>query len=265
MWRHRAVPDSKRHSRRRSHPSGRKRVLAGSPCYVPAVEVLQDGHSLGSTTLVTPNTTFERTWSSIGLGSSTDEPVNAIALRRFGARDYDPVAGRWTARDPILFSGGQSNLYAYVNNDPANYIDPAGLTVVALDPGAQQLLGMLGTTWSGSALLNYLERSPIEYRVSSDFTLGGQFGNLDGESRNDTLVRVGAEGMSWKEYVATLGHELGHAALHSDIRWPSGPIPAFLEPYRFFTTPDDPGAIPDWGVHNNWTHDANKLFRPCLQ
>jgi RHS repeat-associated protein len=31
----------------------------------------------------------------------------------FGARDYEPEAGRWTARDPILFEGGQSNLYTY--------------------------------------------------------------------------------------------------------------------------------------------------------
>jgi uncharacterized protein RhaS with RHS repeats len=48
-------------------------------------------------------------------------------LVRFGARDYDPYTGRWTARDPILFAGGQSNLYAYVNNDPVNGVDPTGL------------------------------------------------------------------------------------------------------------------------------------------
>ena len=27
-------------------------------------------------------------------------------LVRFGARDYDPETGRWTAKDPILFDGG---------------------------------------------------------------------------------------------------------------------------------------------------------------
>ncbi|MEW6039323.1 MAG: PKD domain-containing protein [Pseudomonadota bacterium] len=47
-------------------------------------------------------------------------------LIRFGARDYDPETGRWTAKDPILFGGGDSNLYAYVDNDPLSYVDPDG-------------------------------------------------------------------------------------------------------------------------------------------
>ena len=48
-------------------------------------------------------------------------------LVRFGARDYDAVTGRWTAKDPISFSGGDTNLYGYVLNDPVNMVDPAGL------------------------------------------------------------------------------------------------------------------------------------------
>jgi RHS repeat-associated protein len=47
-------------------------------------------------------------------------------LIRFGFRDYDPVAGRWTARDPILVESGQTNLYAYVNNNPIMFRDPCG-------------------------------------------------------------------------------------------------------------------------------------------
>ena len=48
-------------------------------------------------------------------------------LTRFGARDYDPKTGRWTAKDPILFAGGDTNLFAYVSNDPVNWNDPGGL------------------------------------------------------------------------------------------------------------------------------------------
>jgi RHS repeat-associated protein len=47
-------------------------------------------------------------------------------LLRYGARDYNPATGRWTTRDPIGFAGGDTNLYAYVNNNPANYTDPTG-------------------------------------------------------------------------------------------------------------------------------------------
>jgi RHS repeat-associated protein len=54
-------------------------------------------------------------------------------LTRFGARDYDAYAGRWTNRDPILFNGGDSNLYGYVMMDPVNYIDPKGLEEDAPD------------------------------------------------------------------------------------------------------------------------------------
>lgn len=50
-------------------------------------------------------------------------------LVRFGARDYDPEVGRWTAKDPILFDGGQVNLYAYVDNEPMNNADPHGLSI----------------------------------------------------------------------------------------------------------------------------------------
>jgi RHS repeat-associated protein len=48
-------------------------------------------------------------------------------LTRFGARDYDPETGRWTAKDPIGFGGGSAGLYEYCSNDPVNRIDPSGL------------------------------------------------------------------------------------------------------------------------------------------
>ena len=48
-------------------------------------------------------------------------------LIRFGFRDYDPDIGRWTAKDPILFASGTTDLYGYCLNDPVNLVDPLGL------------------------------------------------------------------------------------------------------------------------------------------
>jgi RHS repeat-associated protein len=57
-------------------------------------------------------------------------------LVRFGARDYDARTGRWTAKDPLLFDGRDSNLYSYVRQDPVNLIDPTGLLLNgAIDAG----------------------------------------------------------------------------------------------------------------------------------
>jgi RHS repeat-associated protein len=47
-------------------------------------------------------------------------------LVRFGARDYDAEIGRWTAKDPIRFDGGDTNLYGYVLGDPINANDAMG-------------------------------------------------------------------------------------------------------------------------------------------
>lgn len=58
-------------------------------------------------------------------------------LCHFGARDYDASTGRWLSKDPVLFKGGDANLYGYVLQDPINLIDPAGLAAKAPgnDPG----------------------------------------------------------------------------------------------------------------------------------
>jgi RHS repeat-associated protein len=54
---------------------------------------------------------------------------NDTGLVRFGYRDYDPSVGRWTARDPIGFAGGDTNLYGYVFSDPVNFVDLLGLEI----------------------------------------------------------------------------------------------------------------------------------------
>jgi RHS repeat-associated protein len=61
----------------------------------------------------------------IGFAGGLADPTSGLV--RFGYRDYDPQSGRWTARDPALFGGGQGNLYAYAGSDPIGRRDPSGL------------------------------------------------------------------------------------------------------------------------------------------
>jgi RHS repeat-associated protein len=56
-------------------------------------------------------------------------------LVRFGARDLDPLVGRWTSKDPIRFdSADVPNMYLYSNADPANRKDSTGLATEADGP-----------------------------------------------------------------------------------------------------------------------------------
>lgn len=59
-----------------------------------------------------------------GLGY-TGKPFDfTTKLYNYGFRDYSPMTGRFTTVDPIRYG---SNWYAYVNNDPLNYVDLWGL------------------------------------------------------------------------------------------------------------------------------------------
>jgi RHS repeat-associated protein len=129
----------------------RMRFVYASRANVPdMVKTYPDGkvYRLFSDQLGTPRALYDlgtstvvRTWNydEFGVKSSTPGTIELpfgfagglydehTGLTRFGARDYDPQIGRWVSKDPILFGGGQANLYAYVGNDPINLRDPSGL------------------------------------------------------------------------------------------------------------------------------------------
>jgi len=64
----------------------------------------------------------------VGFAGGLKDPTSGLV--QFGLRDYEPASGRWTSRDPVLFDGGQTNLYAYVADDPVDAIDPDGTNFI---------------------------------------------------------------------------------------------------------------------------------------
>jgi RHS repeat-associated protein len=90
-------------------------------------------------------------------------------LVRFGCRDYDPDIGRWTAKDPILFAGGDTDLYGYCLNDPVNAVDPEGKFFFAplVYFGAAKALA-IGTAYLGFKLAQHIINSadPCEDKMS---------------------------------------------------------------------------------------------------
>jgi RHS repeat-associated protein len=74
-------------------------------------------------------------------------------LVRFGFRDYYPDTGRWTAKDQILFAGGDTDLYGYCLNDPIIKVDltgEAGATGVVIGAIAGAYGGFLSGIQSGN-------------------------------------------------------------------------------------------------------------------
>ena len=97
-----------------------KTVTDGSGNPVKVVEYDSFGNVISDT-----NPTFAVLFGFAGGMLDSD-----TRLVRFGYRDYDSEIGRWTTKDPILFDGGQLDLFGYIANDPVNLIDQLGL-----DPG----------------------------------------------------------------------------------------------------------------------------------
>jgi RHS repeat-associated protein len=109
-------------------------------------------------------------------------------LTRFGYRDYDAKTGKWTAKDPIGFAGGDSNLYGYVLGDPVNYVDPSGLLEEIIElPALAIAIAGYGYYLLYNALDDYFSK-PHYWDFPSMDTNGGEVNCAKGgkQNNNDT-------------------------------------------------------------------------------
>jgi RHS repeat-associated protein len=140
----------------------------GSPRLVidPSGTVVQrtDYDEFGNVLLEDVDPGFQRL--PFGFAGGLYDPQTGLV--RFGARDYDPETGRWTAKDPILFDGGDANLYAYAQIDPINRKDPFGLATNINLLGGLSLQNVLRS----HSIINYVRLLPQVHQAAIYATLG---------------------------------------------------------------------------------------------
>ena len=79
---------------------------------------------------------------------STKEYLADVDLYLYQYRVYDPIAGRWTQRDPINYQDS-INLYQFCGNNPVNRVDVFGLTTNKVDVFISNSTKLTNsTTWS---------------------------------------------------------------------------------------------------------------------
>ena len=86
-------------------------------------------------------------WNTVRQRYADLERDASTGLEHATFRKYEPWAGRWTSPDPYLGSMNpvdpQSfNRYAYVQNDPVNFVDPSGLNLAGPNTRYADLIGL---------------------------------------------------------------------------------------------------------------------------
>jgi RHS repeat-associated protein len=139
-------------------------------------------------------------------------------LVHFGAREYDPTTGRWTTPDPVRFNGGDTNLYAYVQNDPVDAVDPLGL-----DATCAEHYNHATRQWEVEITLNIAYGGfgfdPALVNAWNDAisqTWTGTFGGYD------VVTTIGS---SSDNYLVWIWPGTGRAATTQGFRWSLAPRP----------------------------------------
>ena len=131
--------------------------------------------ALGSTVALTDSTgavqtqyTYEPFGNTSGPASNntfeyTGRENDGTGVYFYRARYYSPVYQRFISEDPIGFAGGV-NLYAYVDGDPLNWVDPLGsdVTVTRFEGEGHNGFGHVGICVSGHPSVGFTDLNPSD-------------------------------------------------------------------------------------------------------
>ncbi len=133
----------------------------------------------------------------------TGREDDGTGLYYYRARYYSSSLQRFISQDPIGFNSGDTNLYAYVGNDPINFVDPSGLC------GMFSISPQIGE-------LRVLEEAQTRVTANYDTCRSRVFGNagafadraIIGREESVLALYAGALGSDRTAMVAALwGHE----------------------------------------------------------
>ncbi len=158
------------------------------------------------------------------------------SLVRFGARDYDPAIGRWTAKDPIDFAGGDLNLFGYVLGDPINGVDIFGLITWPAS----------GEITSGYSLAR---RHPTTGIIGPHLAvdISNPVGGNIVASRSGKVIKV-TQGIGGKANSVTVMYKDGHYGIYAHVK-SSLKLGALLTEGQFLGVTDTSGESTGGHLH----------------
>lgn len=195
------------------------------------------------------NTAFKLPFSFVGGLCDAD-----TGLTRFGYRDYDADVGRWTAKDPIGFEGGDTDLYGYVVGDLVNGVDPTGeIPLVLAGPAVIALVkatgyvsaiilgGTLGQVLSNVLLAKALDNAYNPNGPKAPGKPSAEDGFEDPKGGEEWAPNTNGRGYGWKDK-------------NGDVWVPTGPKKGSRQ------------GKPHWDVQNPKTGGHKNIFpksEPC--
>ena len=117
---------------------------------------------------------------------STKEYLSDAKLYLYAYRVYDPIAGRWTQRDPIDYQDSV-NLYQFCGNNPVNVFDVLGLAEWIIAKGRlKKALQKITTTQRGKAIYKHLDIRFTNVKIIE--TNGDDAANWGYDRDSDTFI-----------------------------------------------------------------------------